>query len=151
MDENPSQWSYKLEGVLFAHRVSPHLSTKHSPFYLMYNQEPVLPGDLNNGLNSEPVDLCKLFNQDMFKTVLSTDLCKLFDQNMSKSVFSTANAIRDDIHEAAGRNIKKIQVKQKRDFERRYLSSSTVNVGKKVLLKTTGEMLRRVVNLPIAG
>lgn len=100
----------------------------------MYNQEPVSPGDLNNGLNSKPIDLCKLF-----------------DQNMSKTVFSTANAMRDEIHEAAGRNIKKVQVKQKRDFERRYLSSSTVNVGKKVLLKTTGEMLRRVVNLPIAG
>ena len=33
-----TEWPYIIEGVLFAHRVSKHSSTKYSPFYLMYNQ-----------------------------------------------------------------------------------------------------------------
>ena len=60
----------------------------------MYNREPVLPVCLKYGLNSEPVDLLKLFDKDMFEAVLST-----------------ANAMRDKIHEAACRSIMKVQVK----------------------------------------
>ena len=71
MDKNVDQWPYILEGVLFAHRVSCHSSTKYSPFYLMYYQEPVLPVDLKYGLDSEAVDLSEPFNQDMFEAVLS--------------------------------------------------------------------------------
>lgn len=36
-DENPDKWSYILNSVLFAYRVSSHSSTKYSQFYLMYN------------------------------------------------------------------------------------------------------------------
>ena len=74
--------------------------------------------DLKYGMNSEPIDLSEPFDQNTFQTVLST-----------------ANAMRDEIHEAAGRNIKKVQAKQKRNFDRRHISSSTTNVGNKVLLK----------------
>ena len=85
-------------------------------FCLIYNRELVLPVDLKYRLNS--VDLYEPLDQDIFETVLST-----------------ANAMRDRIHEAAGRNIKKVQTKQKQNFDRRHLSSSTINVGNKVLLK----------------
>lgn len=54
-------------------------------------------------------------------------LTEPFDQNMFETVISTANAVRDETHQAAGKNIKKAQVKQKRDFDCRHLSSSTVN------------------------
>ena len=57
----------------------------------MYNREPVLPVDLKYRLNSDHVDLSELFNQDMFKAVLST-----------------ANAMRDETDEAAGKNIKEV-------------------------------------------
>ena len=50
LDQNPEQWPYVIDGVLFAHRVSRHASTNYLPFYLMYNREPVLPADLNYGL-----------------------------------------------------------------------------------------------------
>ena len=41
-----SEWSYVIEVVLFAHRVSRHSSTKYTPFFLMYHQQPVLPIDI---------------------------------------------------------------------------------------------------------
>ena len=45
LGENLDQWPYILEGVLFEHEANRHLSAKYSPFYLMYNREPVLPVD----------------------------------------------------------------------------------------------------------
>ena len=114
--DNPDQWLYTLQGVLFTYLVSRHLSTKDLPFYLMYNREPVLPVDLKDGLNSEPVNLSEPIDQDMFAVV-----------------FSTANLVRDRIHESAGGNIKKAQEKQKYNSDRRHLSFANVNVGNKVL------------------
>ena len=57
----------------------------------MYNREPVLPVDLKNGLNSE----------------LASSYDDLSDQDRFEAVFASANTIRVDIHEAAGRNIKR--------------------------------------------
>ena len=112
LDQNPEQWPYKIDDVLFAHRVSRHASTNYPLFYLMYNREPVLPINLKYGLNSEPASS---YNGP-------------FDQDMFEAVFASANTILVDIHEAARRNIKKAQEKQKRDFDRRYLSSTNVKV-----------------------
>ena len=94
-------------------------SSNYSPFYLMYNQEPVLPVDLKYGLNSE----------------LSSSYDGPFDQDMFEAVFASANTIRVDIHEAAGRKIKKGEEKQKRDFDRWHLSQTNVKVGGRVLLE----------------
>ena len=80
----------------------------------MCNRQPVLLADLKYGLNSEPAYLSEPFNKDVFEGVLST-----------------ANILRDEIHEAAGRNTKKVQAKQKRDFDHRDLTSSTVDAGNK--------------------
>ena len=115
-----------LEDVLFAHRLSRHLFTKYSPIYVIYNRKPVLPADLKYGLKFEAVDLFEPFNQDMFEAARSA-----------------ANVMRDEIHKAAGRNIKKAQAKQKRDFDRRHLSSSMVNVGNKALLKNNRKIDRK--------
>ena len=119
LDQNPEQWPCVIDGALFAHPVSRHASTNYSPFYLMYNREPVLPVDLKYGLNSEP----------------TSSYDSPFDQNMFEAVFSSANTIRVDIHEAAGRNMKKSQEKQKHDFDRRHLSSTNVKVGDRLLLE----------------
>ena len=56
----------------------------------MYNREPILPIDLKYGLNSEP----------------ASSYDGPFDQDMFEAVFASANTIKVDIHEAAGRNIK---------------------------------------------
>ena len=57
----------------------------------MYNREPVFLIDLKYGLNSEPASSYNV----------------PFDQDIFEAVFASANRIRVDIHEAAGRNIKK--------------------------------------------
>ena len=85
----------------------------------MCNREPVLPIDLKYRLNSEP----------------ASSYDGPSDQDMFEALFASANTIKIDIHEAAGRNIKKAQEKQKRDFDCRHLSSTNVKVGDRVLLK----------------
>ena len=54
---------------------------------------------------------------------------------MFEAVFASANTILVDIHEAAGRNIKYAQEKQKRDSDRWNLSSTNVKVGDRALLE----------------
>ena len=57
LEDNPRHWPYIMEGVLFAHRVSKHSSTKYSPFKLLYNREPVLPIDVKYRLSSTEIVL----------------------------------------------------------------------------------------------
>ena len=127
LDQNLEQCPYVIDGVLFAHRVSRHASTNHSPFYLMYSREPVLPIDLKYAPNSEPATLYD----------------SPFDQDMFEAVFASANMIRVDIQEAAGRNIKKVQEKQKRDFDCLHVSSTNVKVGDRVLLENKRRHARK--------
>ena len=107
-----------IEGVLFAHGVSRHHSTKFSPFYMMYNREPVLLIDLRYDLCSE-----------------NTDAAEVFDKEMFEAVMKSANAIRKEVYEAATANIKKAQEKQKRDYDSHHKSSFAIKVGGSVLLK----------------
>ena len=69
LEGNPTELLYIIDGILFAHRISKHFSTKYSPFFLLYNREPVLPIDLvkpidTNG-NEDPSDI------ETFEGVLS--------------------------------------------------------------------------------
>ena len=63
LDENAEDWPNVIDGILFAHRVSRHSSTKFSPFVMLYYREPDLPIDVKYGLdpdgpkNDEPFDL----------------------------------------------------------------------------------------------
>ena len=43
LDEEPTEWPYTIDGILFAHRVSRHYSTK---YFLLCNREPTLLIDL---------------------------------------------------------------------------------------------------------
>ena len=92
LDDNPDQWLYIFQGVLFTYLVNRLLVHKRLTILSHVQREPVLPVDLKNGLNSEPVNLSEPLDQDMFA-----------------AVFITANTIRDRTHEAAGGNMKKAQ------------------------------------------
>ena len=120
LDENATQWPYIIEGVLFAHRVSKHASTKYSPFKLLYNRDPVLPIDIKHNLpNAENRDPDDPFDMEMFDSVLAS-----------------AITIREEIHEEASENIEKAQKKQKTNYDNRHQSSSTdICVGDEVLLR----------------
>ena len=45
-----------LDGILFAHRVSIHYSTKYSPFFLMHNRHLILPIDIKYDLTDNNAD-----------------------------------------------------------------------------------------------
>ena len=71
LDQHPEQWPYVMDGVLLSNSVSRHAWTNYSPFYLMYNREPVLPVDLKYGLNSEPATSYDgPFKEDVFELCL---------------------------------------------------------------------------------
>ena len=53
LEDNHEMWRHIIEGILFAHRVSRHSSTKYSPFMMMYNRDPVLPIDVKHNLDRE--------------------------------------------------------------------------------------------------
>ena len=50
LEEKRKEWPNIIDGILFAHKVSVHYSTKYSPFFLMYNRHPVLPIDIKYDL-----------------------------------------------------------------------------------------------------
>ena len=56
LEEKPNEWPNIIDGIIFAHRVSMHYSTKYSPFFLMYNRHPILPIDINYDLIDNNAD-----------------------------------------------------------------------------------------------
>jgi len=73
------KWSDILQGVLFAYRTAVHTSTKYSPFFMLYQREPVLPIDVDNN-----EDICILddisdnFDFDFDEVVFSKTLKQCF-------------------------------------------------------------------------
>jgi hypothetical protein len=49
IEDNPRRWHEVLSKALWAHRISRHGATKVSPFELVYDQEAVLPVEVNLG------------------------------------------------------------------------------------------------------
>ena len=76
LNASPSEWLYVIEGVLFGHRLSRHSSTKYTPFLLMYNQQPVLPIDIQYNLSTtnDANEVECPFNKESFETMLSGTL-----------------------------------------------------------------------------
>ena len=119
LDAKPSEWPYVIEGVLFAHRVSKHSSTKFSPFFLMYNRKPVLPVDIQYNLDdTENAENDDPFNMEVFNTILSSTL-----------------SLREEAHQEASKNIVKAQEKQQKDYNRRHTGPTSFKIKDKVWLK----------------
>jgi hypothetical protein len=47
IEENPKRWHEVLSEALWAHHISKHSATKVTPFELVYEQEAVLPIEVN--------------------------------------------------------------------------------------------------------
>ena len=56
LEEKPKEWPNIIDGILFAHRVNIHYSTKYSPFFLMFNRHPILPIDIKYDLIGNNAD-----------------------------------------------------------------------------------------------
>ena len=116
LDENACDWPYVIEGVLFAHRVSKHTSTKFSPFFLLYNREPNLPIDIKHDI---------LWNDSEQQP---------FDKEAFDSVLATLIAMREKVHQTVGKNIISAQDQQRRDYNRRHQEPNKIKVDQKILL-----------------
>lgn len=121
LEENPKKWPDVIEGVLFAHRVSVHYSTKFSPFFLMYNRQPTLPVDIK---------------YDLIKDSLGNPNDDPYDFETFSAVLMSTSKMRDAAHDQASQNIKKAQGKQRRDYNNRHCTPlSKLQIGSKVLLQ----------------
>ena len=129
LEDNHEMWPHIIEGILFAHRVSLHSSTKYSPFMMLYNREPVLPIDVKHNLDREKEGEIEDENQEPF------DL-EYFD-----AVFKSATKVRTSIKDDAAENIKAAQKKQKRDYDRRHMSNPEIRVDDMVLMKNNKESI----------
>lgn len=74
-DGNELQWPDVLHGVMFAYRTAQHNSTKFSPFYILYQREPVLPVDIqfqtNVDNNVDGFDFSLDFDEKTFENTLA--------------------------------------------------------------------------------
>ena len=112
--KNGRDWDVQLPYVLFAYRASMQESTRESPLFLLYGQDPRFPTEV--ALSPSPKD--RNVDVDDFKAELVTGL-------------STA-------WEAAHRNVERAQQKQKKYFDRR-AKDPGFRVGDRVFLYVPSE------------
>ena len=98
-----------MQGILFAHPVSPHSSTKHSPFMLMCNRESVLPIHVNLNLGKDESRGRKNREGD-------GDEGQSFDLVFFDGIFSSVTKVQTTIAIDLANNIKDAQKKTKTIF-----------------------------------
>ena len=86
--------------VLFVYRASTQESTKESPFYLMYGQDPCLPTPLEmDNMSCEEMDnmSCEEMDVDSYKREVSTNLSEAWKlaKNNNKKAQSNQKALYD--------------------------------------------------------
>ena len=132
LEEKPKEWPNIIDGILFAHRVSIHYSTKYSPFFLMYNRHPILPIDVK----------CDLIDNNADKEPESSP----YDITTFQAVLESAALIREATNEKASQNIKRTQAKHQKDYNNRHSTiSTTLPIGSKVLLQNQRRQDRKGV------
>ena len=130
LEEKPKEWPNIIDGILFAHRVSIHYSTKYSPFFLMYNRHPILPIDIKYDLIDNNADKEPESNP--------------YDITTFQAVLESAALIREATNEKASQNIKKAQAKHQKDYNNRHSTiSTTLPIGSKVLLQNQRRQYRK--------
>lgn len=134
LQDNVTRWPEVLPGVIFAHRSAVHSSTKYSPFFIMYQREPVLPVDVSrmevSDLNEPPID-----DNDADDVNIDMAEDEPFAINGFHSVLNSLMKLRDLLHDNVKINLDEAQEKQKRDYKMRHSSSHVYKVGDQVLVK----------------
>ena len=98
-----------MQGILFAHPVSPHSSIKYSPFMLMCKRESVLLIDVNLNLGKDERKGRKNREGD-------GDEGQSFDLDFFDGIFSSVTKVRTTIANDLANNIKDAQKKTKTIF-----------------------------------
>ena len=91
-NKDHNNWDEKIDTILMSYRASSQTSTKHSPFFMLYQQDMRLPVDaelMRNGVDSEGVD-----------SEGEEDLDKVMDILLEK---------RKEVFEKVEKNIKRAQ------------------------------------------
>ena len=120
LEEKPKEWPNIIDGILFAHRVSIHYSTKYSPFFLSYNRHLILPRDIKYDLIDNNADKEPESNP--------------YDITTFQAVLGSAALIREANNVKASQNINKAQAKHQKDYNNCHSTiSTTLPIGSKVL------------------
>ena len=120
-EEEQSDWDEKIDCALMGYRASFQNSTKHSPYFMLFQQNMRLPVD------SESFQTDKEENSDEVK----------LDEVMESLLES-----RKKVFGEVAINITKAQVKQKNTYDRKH-ELVTINRGAEVLLENTAQKQRK--------
>ena len=113
VNEHQDNWDDLLDNILFAYRTSRQASTKCTPFLLMFGREARLPIDLTRVKHAKEQQEELSFTEKLEKMV-----------DMQKS-----------LHDQARQNIQEAQERQKRQYDAKHNSRTTLKVGDKVLVQ----------------
>lgn len=116
LEDKIDQWPDVLEGVLFALRVKVHESTGFSPFFLLYNREPVLPVDVKytTQIGSAVENSVQPVDEDLVDKML---------------------VLKRTIDDQASKNISVAQKKQKMEYDARHSDFPKFKNGDLVLVR----------------
>lgn len=136
LEEHIEVWPSALPGVLFAHRTQQHRSTKYSPFFTLFGQEPVLPIDLVDSIQNLGEENCSDPDEpDAARSAAANDADAEADLNKLRAATNAFLVLKKDVLGKARKNIKKAQETQKYYYDKRHSSGQIFKLGDKVLLK----------------
>lgn len=153
--ENINNWPDVLESVLFAYRTSRHKTTGFSPFFMLYNREPVLPLDLvdEDNLTDEDEESLQVAEKTTDVQEVEEDIVeenKEMERKLQKIL-----EVKKVIDEAALKNIRRAQIKQKKQFDERHTITKKMEIkpGSRVLVKNVTKFKNKLMftELPWSG
>ena len=96
LDAHLEERRHIIEGVLFVHRVSRHLSITYTPFFFffffwIYNRDSVLSLDVKFSLAESEVNETEVFDEETFEAILASAVHKFMDlQLVTKEKLKTS-------------------------------------------------------------
>lgn len=112
-DGDGSNWHNYVSSVCFSYRITKHTSTKYSPFFLLFNQHPML--NASDVQTHEDLE----YSQEEIENQLAKSI------EIRRKISSK---VMDNVHQA--------QERQKKAYDSRHnVDQKEFNVGQKVLLK----------------
>ncbi|XP_047140935.2 uncharacterized protein LOC124815995 [Hydra vulgaris] len=115
---------HSLDGILFAFRTTRHKSTGVTPFQVMYAREPVLP--------LHCINIDQILIHDV-PADLDIKEGNLEQADLLENLKGIKN-IQSIIHDEVEKNIKKSQLRQKKNYEKRHKNQIQFNISDNVFV-----------------
>lgn len=123
-NDDQTDWDVKIDVVLMGYRASCQASTKHSPYYMLYQKEMRLPIDVE----VEP-----------FVSETEEDLLQEGIEQKLKTLLES----RDKVFGQAAANITAAQTKQKEQYDKKHLQKKEIPLESQVLVENTRQKQRK--------